>query len=364
MFEFEEKVNFYEEKVNEALTNGIGDSLSTVFLDLLTNICNFNCTFCDAKQLYDVKNNSFTKDRLDSMVNELIELSIDSVLLVGEGGEPIIHPYFNGFSRKLLDKKIKLGIYTNGSILNQSIFETLSGFEFVRISLNAGTEKSHQEIHRYKKNTKMFHDVLEFINRCSLSNKNSVGVSSVILRENMFEIYETAKIAKDNGAHYVEFKPAYMENYSIDTELYSNYFQEIKEQLQQVEELEDEKFKVVLNNQLKSIKGQDFSSKIEGMTILDTPRDCITSKLRMVVSPTGCYLCTPHRSKDKYSYGNPKNESLVDIWNSKKHYDLLCQKCNLKCAYHQQNELLLSLKQKKEKFVANKHKKVSQTAFL
>lgn len=116
MFEFESKMHFYEDKINEALKEGIGNSLSTVFLDLLTNICNFECTFCDAKQFFNVKDNSFSNERLEKMVEELISLKVDSVLLVGEGGEPIIHPYFNTFSRKLLDANIKLGIYTNGSI--------------------------------------------------------------------------------------------------------------------------------------------------------------------------------------------------------------------------------------------------------
>lgn len=363
MFEFESKMHFYEDKINEALKEGIGNSLSTVFLDLLTNICNFECTFCDAKQFFNVKDNSFSNERLEKMVEELISLKVDSVLLVGEGGEPIIHPYFNTFSRKLLDANIKLGIYTNGSIPKKSIIKTLDRFDFVRISLNAGTQDTHKKIHRYRGNI-MFDNVLKFIKSVSSANQNSVGVSFVILKENIHEIYEAAKLTKENGANYIEFKPAYLSDYSIDKELYKNNLLKLRKQIDKAKKLEDSNFKVILNNQLKFIDNKDFSLKIEEMTLLKTSRKCITSKLRMVVSPTGCYLCTPHRSKKEYSFGNPKNDSLVDIWNSLKHSSLLQKECNLKCAYHEQNQKLLELKEKNEKFISKIENSLIQDSFL
>ncbi|MCB9256471.1 MAG: radical SAM protein [Chitinophagales bacterium] len=362
MFDFEDKMNFYEDKINAALGEEIGDSLSTVFLDLLTNICNFDCTFCDAKKLFNVKDNSFSNSRLDEMALELKELNVDSVLLVGEGGEPIIHPYFNEFSNKLLELNIKLGIYTNGSIPKKSIIKTLSNFEFVRISLNAGTQKSHKIIHQYKGNL-IFDKVLKFIQECRNANTKSVGVSFVLLKENIDELYQAAILAKENGAHFIEFKPAYGHNYAIDQELYIKNLKGILSQLNEAEHLEDENFKVVLNNQLKIILRKDFNQHVDEMTILKTGRICITSKLRMVVSPSSCYLYTPHRSKKNYSYGDPKKESLVSIWNSLKHKELLNKECFLKCAYHNQNEALLKLYNSKGRF-KSKSLDIEQKSFL
>lgn len=68
----------------------------------------------------------------------------------------------------------------------------------------------------------MFDNVLKFIKSVSSANQNSVGVSFVILKENIHEIYEAAKLTKENGANYIEFKPAYLSDYSIDKELYKN----------------------------------------------------------------------------------------------------------------------------------------------
>lgn len=363
MFNFTDKLNFYEDKVNEALQDHVGSSLSTVFLDLLTNICNFDCIFCDGKRLYNLSDNSFSKARLDKMAIELKELKVDSLILVGEGGEPLIHPYFNGFSRKLLQSGIKLGIYTNGSIVRKSIINTLANFSFVRVSLNAGTKQTHEQIHQYSgKNT--FENVMKFITECSKVNKQAVGVSYVLIKENFKEIYQASKIAKDCGAQYIEIKPAYGKNYVIDKKLYETNINTIIHQVNLAKALENDNFKVVLNNQLQHFIGNDYETNFERITLLDTPRKCITSKLRMVVSPTGCYLCTPKRSKKQFSFGNPVEQSLVDIWYSKEHQELIGQMCSYKCAYHDQNNKLLELKQKGSKFKPEENLNLEQHAFL
>ena len=363
MFDFTEKLNFHEDKVNEALKDQIGSSLSTVFLDLLTNICNFNCSFCDGKTLYNLEDNSFSKARLDKMAEELKQLHIDSVILVGEGGEPLIHPYFAAFSKKLLKAGIKLGIYTNGSIVRKSILTTLANFDFVRVSLNSGTKHSHELIHRYSsKNT--FENVLKFIAECSKLNKNSVGVSFVIIRENIEELYLAAKIAKECGADYIEFKPAYGFNYSIDKKLYETNIKRLLEQIEQSKTLETDRFKIVLNNQLHHFINNDFETNVDRITLLESPRACITSKLRMVVSPTGCYLCTPKRSMKHFSFGNPKVQSLVDIWYSKEHQALINEPCSYKCTYHEQNNKLLEIKASGHAFTANSNLSAHQKSFL
>jgi molybdenum cofactor biosynthesis enzyme MoaA len=363
VFDFIQKLNFHEDKVNEALNDQIGSSLSTVFLDLLTNICNFNCTFCDGKSLYNLKDNSFSRDRLDSMALELSELKVDSIILVGEGGEPLIHPDFNRFSRKLLDLGINLGIYTNGSIVRKSIFATLSHFSFVRISVNAGSKETHKLIHRYT-GADTFENVIKFITECSKVNQSSVGVSYVIIRENIDELYEAAKIAKECGAHYIEFKPAYGLNYSIDKELYETNIINIMAQIDLARRLESQDFKIILNNQLSYFIQNDFEHNVERITLLDAPRRCLTSKLRMVVSPTGCYLCTPKRSIKRFSFGDPQSQSLVDIWNSKEHQSLINEPCNFKCTYHEQNNKLLQLKEAKNRFKASSSEYFGQKEFL
>jgi hypothetical protein len=63
-----------------------------------------------------------------------------------------------------------------------------------------------------------------------------------------------------------------------------------------------------------------------------------------VVSPRGCYLCTPLRGQLDKSIGNASTRSLVEIWYSSRHTALMHQPCKLRCTYHEQNELLLAMR--------------------
>ena len=335
MFDFIDKLKYYPDKVNIALSETIGKSLSTVFLDLSTNVCDFNCFFCDSK-FYKLPKCSFSRDRLLELIEELKELKVDSVLICGEGSEPLLHPNFTEISQKLIDSGFYVGIYTNGSIIDDGIIDVLGCFDFVRISLNAATWQMHKKIHCYTRSD-VFDTVVKFISEISKVNKNT-GVSFLLLEENICEMFTATRLSKRIGAKYIEFKPAYLKNYNINKTLYTQKT-DIFEQIQKSQSIEDDNFKVLLNNQLRA-----FSDNVSEIIYQDTAINCLTSKFRMVISPTGCYLCTPHRSKNQYRIGDPNKQSIKEIWFSDLHKEILQRKCNYKCAYFAQNKYLLDLK--------------------
>ncbi len=335
MFDFIDKLKYYPDKVKVVFSDTIGYSLSTVFLDLSTNVCDFNCFFCDAK-FYKLPQSSFSRDKLLEIIEELKELKVDSVLICGEGSEPLLHPNFKEISEKLIDSGFYVGIYTNGSIIHDEIINVLSRFDFVRISLNASTLQMHKKIHCYTRSD-IFDTVEKFIFEISKVNENT-GVSFLLLEENICEMFTATELSKKLGAKYIQFKPAYLKNYNINKTLYANKTY-IFEQIQKSQSIEDDNFKVLLNNQLRN-----FPENVSEITYQATPIVCLTSRFRMVISPTGCYLCTPHRSKDQYRIGDPNKQSIKEIWFSDLHSEILQKKCNYKCAYFAQNKYLLDLK--------------------
>ena len=51
------------------------------------------------------------------------------------------------------------------------------------------------------------------------------------------------------------------------------------------------------------------------LTELRSSRPCLTNRLRLVVSPRGCYLCTPHRGRMDKSIGNARTKELFGrLW--------------------------------------------------
>lgn len=343
MFNFSKKLKLYPEKITSALNDKVADSLSTVFLDLSTNICNFDCYFCDSKFIPKPKQ-QFSTERLLQIADELHQLKVNSVLLCADGGEPFLHIGIVSLVKKLHDYDIHVGIYTNGSILRDDIKEIFPMFDFIRVSLNASNNYTHRLIHRYKQ-VECWEKVKEFIQNALIYNKN-VGASFLILKENYKEMYSAALLCKKLGMSYIEFKPAYTINYKIDSFMYCDAIRRsIMNGYNQSISLQSDIFRIILNNQLN-----DYIEGSTDITISSSSCKCVTSHLRLVISPSGCYLCTPYRGQLEYSIGNPQVMSIQEIWYSLEHEKLWNYECVYKCSYHEQNQILLKLHQEKSSF--------------
>lgn len=284
MFDFTKKLNFFENKVRMALSDKTELTLSTVFLDLVNNICTNDCIFCDRK-FRNAEPVMFSEDRLMSMADELISLNVDSVVIVGEGGESLLNPYFVEFSKKLLDNGLHLGLYTNGSISDAEIIEVLSRFDFVRVSLDAGCQESHKTIHR-SADENSFYKALDLIRKISAKNGSIIGASFIVLKENVGEIALAADMVKKAGAAYLEIKPMYTTEYDVAV-LDPQVYEIAKIGIESCKHLIDKSFDVILNNQISSYFEHGHS--LEEMVKSRCERLCISSKFRMVVSPSGCY---------------------------------------------------------------------------
>ena len=334
MFDFVKKLSYYPEKLQAALSDDIGYSLSTVFWDLLSNTCNYNCIFCDGKFRNNVPK-SFPKAVLFRIADELQTMGVDSVLLCGDGGEPLLHPNFVDLSSRLNTIGCKLGVYTNGSYFNTFILNELAKFDFIRVSLNAGTNETYQRVHGIKDN-QQFNSTLDFVKRISELNEN-VGISFLLLDENIHEMYMAASLCQNLGVRFIEFKPAYLKDYTVGRFMYSKK-DVIFAELKHCQSLASSSYSIVLNNQLAEYM---VSSSMSSMTTLDSPRRCKVSKFRLVISPSGYYLCTPYRGVDKYRLGDPFHDTLEQVWFSSRHKNLIDMPCSLRCTYHEQNECLL-----------------------
>lgn len=332
IFDFVSKLSYHSQKVTDCLDDKVKGSLSTVFLDLVSGICNHSCVFCDGKY-NPLPQKMISEERLLSIADELKELNVNSVVIVGEGGESTLHPSFCLFAKKLLSFGIHVGLYTNGETLNGEIAQIAANFDFVRISIDSGCDSTHTIIHCPKTNN-AFSKIIYQANEFSKIKKGILGASFIVLDENVDEIVSAAMICEECGFDFLELKPFYSPNYTFDLTMYERLSKRIKRNYTEAVN-GCSSLKIILNNQFKEWEENDFLQS--NLTQLDKPRICYTSKLRMVVSPTGCYLCTCFRNVDTYCMGNPNETSLVDIWFGERHYELTKRLCRLKCTYATQN---------------------------
>ncbi|MBI3817278.1 MAG: radical SAM protein [Planctomycetes bacterium] len=339
-FAFEQKLAWHRAHVDEALKPGIGRSLSTVFLDMSAVACNHACVFCDGR-FYDAQPASFTTERLFELCLEMYDLGVESVIFVGEYSEPTLHPGFIQIARALGKLDMHRGIYTNGSAADPEIVRVLCNFNFVRVSLDAGNARTHRIIHR-PDGGEHFDKALSFISLVAAETKGEVGVSFVLLPANITEVAQAARAARSSGADYFEIKPFYGPEYSFDASVFAAMRAELLSQLALCRALENPQFKILLNRQIQD--ALDSETADYDLTRVAQPRACLTSKLRLVVSPRGCFICPPYRGNLKKSLGDARATPLREIWHGARHGELLSELCNRRCVYHEQNEHMLAVR--------------------
>jgi MoaA/NifB/PqqE/SkfB family radical SAM enzyme len=339
VFDFNAKLAHFPEKAEACVRDGVHRSLSTVFMDLVSGVCNQNCIFCDGKYL-PLERLMFAPDRLMQIADELVSLGVDSVIIVGEGGESTLHPAFCDFAGRLLAAGVHLGLYTNGETLLGRIAETAAAFDFVRVSLDAGSAETHTEVHR-SNSPDAFDRVVCNLGAFSKMKKGSLGVSYVVLPENIDDIPEAVRICEAQGVDFLELKPFYSPEYTFDIAMYQSLAEKLRSSYEAAKAA-CVRLNVVLNNQFKEWLDYGFAPR--DLTRLPECRPCLASKLRLVVSPNGCFLCTCFRNVEAYNLGDPSRFPLDEIWYGEKHRALLEKPCCLKCTYHEQNEFLLKMK--------------------
>ncbi|MBQ7638065.1 MAG: radical SAM protein [Clostridia bacterium] len=339
MFNFISKLSHFPDKAQICTEDCVGRSLSTVFIDLVSGVCNHNCIFCDGKYL-PLENRMFSSERLLKMADELSALGVDSAIIVGEGGESTLHPAFCDFAERLLAAGIHVGLYTNGETLCGAVAATASKFDFVRVSLDSGKSETHNVVHR-SNNSNAFERITAQLGEFSAVKKGRLGVSYVVLPENVDDIPVAARICEEKGVDFFELKPFYSPEYTFDIPMYRTLADKLDKYYKETSS-SCVRMKVVLNNQFAEWLRFGFAPR--DLTRLSDGRPCLTSKLRMVISPNGCFLCTCFRNNDEYNLGDPNERSLEDIWYGEKHRELLSRPCCLKCTYHEQNEFLLRLR--------------------
>lgn len=99
-------------KINEIFYSIQGEGklsgIPTIFIRV--SGCNLRCSYCDTQYAYD----NGTEMDINNIINEIKNYQCNNVCLTG--GEPLLHSEIKDLINKLINKKYKVSIETNGSI--------------------------------------------------------------------------------------------------------------------------------------------------------------------------------------------------------------------------------------------------------
>lgn len=143
---------------------------------------------------------------------------VGAVCIAG-GGEPLINPHTGKFIDRLVENGVEVGVVTNGTLIDKFI-EPLSKCTWVGVSVDAGNPQTYDKYKRGKSLQASFKPVIENISKLVQYSKDhctqlgldrpAYGVSFkyLLYKDNMKEVLDAAKIAKQIGCKNIHFRPA------------------------------------------------------------------------------------------------------------------------------------------------------------
>lgn len=291
----------------------------------LTTACNYACDHCiDLETLNSGV--GFRDERLLASLTELAGRGLRSVILIG-GGEPTVHPGFASVLRHIKALGLQVAVVSNGS-RNARITEVADAFtpgDWVRLSLDAGTDATFQALHRPRKPITLEAICAGIPALKARAPHLRVGFSFILiwrgaerapgvpLVENLGEMEAAARLARDSGFDYISFKP-YLLRAAEGAEVmdpaaaeaaHERLLAAIEQGLRAARALEAPRpggqgFRVLESTNLRLLRAgrwRDWTRQ---------PRTCHMQALRQVLSPLGLWNCPAHRGVAKARIAGPE----------------------------------------------------------
>lgn len=328
-------------RIQEYVENQKTSGPLIVELDPTTN-CNFQCPECISADL--LNKGGIEDERLDQLIDEFHDAGVKGIIFIG-GGEPLAHKLMPEPIVKAYNLGISVGLTTNGSLINRYLEEVANCVQWTRVSVDAGTPETFSTF-RPSHISNSFSKVIANIEALAKVKRGILGYSFLLIERiqndgqiatNVNELFAAARLAKNLGCDYFEYKPAVDMHHNL-IPLSNTMKLEISRQAPLLEALNTDKFQVVAPKSIGHL--------LDGSTP-DQPKDytiCPSLELRTVVTSKGIYPCPYKRGYENQKIG-PIDVNFKDYWNSSERKQRSSSinpsvSCPFYCIRHESNLLL------------------------
>ena len=270
----------------------------------LTNACNLNCKFCSCGDRDRKKKLSF--EQVKYILDVCAERGTKSITITG-GGEPLLYPELNDTIKYAYEKKIEVGLVTNGILLDK--LEHHDNLIWCRISSSDDRNPAFEIIEK----------------AININPKTDWAFSHVVTRNPNYEIIRSLISFANNW----DFTHIRLVSDLLDLDMVPS-MEKIKKQIKSFG-VDDSR--VIYQGRKDSTKGT---------------KNCYISLLKPIIAPEGIFPCCgtqyaihgqPKDMIDKLSMGSIKD--LPKILDNQKSFD--GRICDV-CYYSQYNDALAKLK--------------------
>jgi len=283
----------------------------------LTTACNYRCDHCVD---LDILNTGirFEHDKLLASLELMAKKGLRSVIVIG-GGEPTLYPKFAETIRFMKSLKLQVSIVSNGTGNKKiaEIADCMDSQDWVRLSLDSGSNPTFQAMHNPRKNF-ILEEICAVVPEIKAANPDlTVGFSYIVtwqgafinntnIVENLHEIVQATKLARDSKFSYISFKPFLTRDELNNAEVIDishaqnleDTIGRIQAQVDEAVQMETDDFKVHRSTGLKAM----LQGKTQKLGL--QPRQCHMQFFRQVLSPLGLYNCPVYRNQDHGRLGS------------------------------------------------------------
>lgn len=304
-----------------------------------TTFCDLACPECISGTL--LNQGRFTPERLVSLAGELVEMGVRAVILIG-GGEPLAHRGTRRVIATLGAAGVRIGVVTNGTMIDRNLDELAAHASWVRVSVDAATPETFRLVRPDRKGGSAFDRVIANMRALARVRTGALGYSFLVVtrraadgtvESNHHEIFEAARLARDIGCDYFEVKALFDEGHhvvGIDDEVRDSVSRQIEKAAGLIE---------VVNSST-----MDSAQRDDGPIQPKAYHRCGVTELRTLVTPSGVYACPYHRGNPAARLGDAVTESLPEIWRrSDRGIVDPSRDCTFHCARHGSNLELVEI---------------------
>ncbi len=294
-------------------------SLTPISINLdVTTACNYKCDHCID---WDILNSPVrhADEELRNSLRVMTKNGLKSVILIG-GGEPTLYPGFPDFVRFMKEElRLQVSVVSNGS-KNNKILETapyLEKGDWVRLSLDSARNDTFQRMHNPTPKTLTLDEICSWVPKIKNANPDfDFGYSFIItwkgaqrddvkVIENIGEIVDAARRARDAGFNYISYKP-FLERAEDGAEIMDPDKSEedmrlivvrIRTLVDEAKALERPGFRVMESTNLRMLEQDTWRD------LTAQPRTCHMQALRQVVTPLGTFNCPAYRGVEHARIG-------------------------------------------------------------
>lgn len=302
----------------------------------LTPKCNLDCPWCIDR--FARLGKEIPTEKMLSLLDEFKKMGILSIVYFG-GGEPLMHSGIEKILLKTHRLGIDYAINTNGYFLDRALSVIGKTCSWTRISWDAGSQEAYRDIHRGKD---FFDRILKNTGDLVKIAKGTVGISFVIMENNVSEIVKAAEVAKNIGCDFIQFKPEYTPLKS--NKRFISYYPDvlsadIKRQLDLAQTEETSSFAVLATGSLRTVLDKKPLNQNKNYTY------CAAQQLIPLITPHGVYVCPNWRGAKSKCTGSILHHTFKSVWNGKKRRNIIRQlnpakECEVNCLRHHINILV------------------------